>query len=97
MLGKGGFFGEMSLLTGEPRSATVSAIEDASVLEITVDVFRKALLAAPALADQIGLAVTLRMEQLTAVKSAALADVAVQDAPKRLIDRMKRFLRLTTN
>src|SRR5579864_7140519 len=36
-LASGGFFGEMSLLTGEPRSATVSAVTDCELLEITAD------------------------------------------------------------
>ncbi len=31
---KGGFFGEMSMLTGDPRTATVSALDDALLLEI---------------------------------------------------------------
>lgn len=35
----GDCFGEMSLLTGEPRSATVLALEDCELLEITKQVF----------------------------------------------------------
>ena len=38
-IGSGGFFGEMSLLTGEPRNATVQTTVDSELLEITVDVF----------------------------------------------------------
>ena len=36
-IGAGGVFGEMSLLTGEPRTATVSATGDAVLLEIDAD------------------------------------------------------------
>ncbi|MBS0658720.1 MAG: mechanosensitive ion channel [Verrucomicrobia bacterium] len=39
----GDCFGEMSLLTGEPRSATVQASEDCEVLEITKKVFASLL------------------------------------------------------
>jgi small-conductance mechanosensitive channel/CRP-like cAMP-binding protein len=38
-LQKGDCFGEMSLLTGEPRSATIQATADCGVLEITKPVF----------------------------------------------------------
>jgi len=37
----GACFGEMSLLTGEPRSATIQAISDCEVLEITKPLFGK--------------------------------------------------------
>ncbi|WP_028323963.1 mechanosensitive ion channel family protein [Desulfatirhabdium butyrativorans] len=42
-LGEGEFFGEMSLLTGEPRSATVKATEDTLVLRIDKLVFSRIL------------------------------------------------------
>ena len=44
-LGGRQFFREMSLLTGDPRSATVRAATDCIVLEITVDDFRRLILA----------------------------------------------------
>jgi CRP/FNR family cyclic AMP-dependent transcriptional regulator len=39
VLGPGEFFGELSLLTGEPRSATATAVEDSTLLAIGRDVF----------------------------------------------------------
>ena len=38
---RGGYFGEMSLLTGEPRSATVLAVGDVIVVEIGAELFRR--------------------------------------------------------
>jgi CRP/FNR family cyclic AMP-dependent transcriptional regulator len=38
-LGPGEFFGELSLLSGEPRSATATAIEDSTLLAIGRDVY----------------------------------------------------------
>src|SRR4029079_19504717 len=40
LIGRGGYFGEMSLLTGEPRSATVLATGDVAVVEIDAELFR---------------------------------------------------------
>lgn len=39
VLGPGEFFGELSLLTGEPRSATATAVDDSMLLAIGRDVF----------------------------------------------------------
>jgi CRP/FNR family cyclic AMP-dependent transcriptional regulator len=39
VLGPGEFFGELSLLTGEPRSATAIAVDDSTLLAIGRDVF----------------------------------------------------------
>ena len=44
----GGFFGEMSMLTGDPRTATVRAIDDVQALEIPAERFREVALARPA-------------------------------------------------
>ena len=38
----GGFFGEMSMLTGDPRTATVRAVDDVQVLEIAAADMRRA-------------------------------------------------------
>ncbi len=38
-LGPGEFFGELSLLSGEPRSATATAVEDSTLLAIGRDVY----------------------------------------------------------
>jgi len=42
-LGAGALFGEMSLMTGMPRTATISAIEEVEVLEISAEAFRRIL------------------------------------------------------
>lgn len=50
----GQFFGEMSLFTGEDRSATVNADTDSLVLEIRKDMVRHILKEKPSLADEFG-------------------------------------------
>lgn len=46
---EGEFFGEMSLLTGEPRSATVRASADAEVIVINKDAFTSVLMEDPSI------------------------------------------------
>ncbi|NBX30867.1 mechanosensitive ion channel protein MscS, partial [bacterium] len=52
-LGPGEFFGEMSLLTGEPRSATVTALVETRLLTIDKEIFRPCLEAEPRLAEAL--------------------------------------------
>jgi small-conductance mechanosensitive channel/CRP-like cAMP-binding protein len=47
------FFGEMSLLTGEPRSATVSAKGDSRLFAIDRELFGKLLAANPAISERL--------------------------------------------
>jgi len=51
-LSPGGFFGEMSLLTGEPRTATVSKMCASVPYEVSLDAPRRLSLAA-SLAERI--------------------------------------------
>jgi small-conductance mechanosensitive channel/CRP-like cAMP-binding protein len=87
----GGYFGEMSLLTGAPRTATVAAAVDTELLEVTGDAFRSFVYANPAVLDQIGTAVAARQAELAARR----AEGAAASAPEpeaTLIARIRRFL-----
>ena len=90
---RGGYFGEMSLLTGEPRTATVVARGDAVVIEIDAELFRKLGAAYPHTIEQIGVAAVTRRSELNAIRNAS-PGTAVADAPATFIARMKKFLRL---
>ena len=68
----GGFFGEMSLLTGAPRNATVRTTVDSDVVEITADEFKEFVLANPAAVEQMGAAVAQRQAELDQAKATAL-------------------------
>ncbi len=89
---RGGYFGEMSLLTGEPRSATVLAQGDVVVVEIGADLFRRLGALHPEAIEKIGMAAMVRRAGLEQVKSASSETVTV--ATSTLITRMKKFLRL---
>jgi small-conductance mechanosensitive channel len=88
---KGGYFGEMSLLTGEPRSATVIARGDMSVLEIGADQFRELGAASPVTVEQIGVAAMTRRAELEAARASAPGATLVEPNAS-FLTRMKRFL-----
>jgi small-conductance mechanosensitive channel/CRP-like cAMP-binding protein len=88
----GGYFGEMSLLTGDPRSATVEALTDCSVVEITADAFRRVVMANPAVLEVISADVARRRAELAAVRDAVAQQSRTTEAPQSLLDRVRRFL-----
>jgi small-conductance mechanosensitive channel len=90
---RGGYFGEMSLLTGEPRSATVLAVGDVVVVEIAADLFRRIAAVHPEAIEKIGMAAVVRKAGLEQMRTAAAGAATVESTT--LIARMKRFLRLT--
>jgi small-conductance mechanosensitive channel/CRP-like cAMP-binding protein len=90
----GGFFGEMSLLTGEPRTATVRAVTDCRLMEIDAEGFRRFVLAHPAVVEQVGAIVMERREQLERSRVASPADTAPPESRLGFLIRVRRFLRL---
>ena len=93
VIGPGGYFGEMSVLTGDPRSASVVARGDTSVLELGAEVFRTIGAADPQAVEQVGVMALTRRAELQQVRDAA-RQAAVAEAPATLLGRMKKFLRL---
>jgi len=87
----GGYFGEMSLLTGEPRTSTVVARGDTRVLEIDADLFRRLAATHPDAVERIGTAAAARRVELDEMRAASHG-ANVTAAPATLIARMKRFL-----
>jgi CRP-like cAMP-binding protein len=88
-----GFFGEMSMLTGERRSATVKAVDDVAVLEITSKDFRELALSNPDLIDHVSTIMSTRRTGLEDAKATAAA-VVVPEAKETFLARMRRFLTL---
>ena len=89
----GGYFGEMSLLTGEPRTATVFARGDTHVMEIDADLFRRLGATHPHAVEQIAVAAMTRRSELEQIRAASHG-MAVADAPATFVARMKKFLGL---
>ena len=68
-LGLADFFGEMSLLTGEPRSATVFAVTECHVLEIDKSVIQPLLINRPELVDDLAEVIARRkLDQITSAE-----------------------------
>jgi small-conductance mechanosensitive channel/CRP-like cAMP-binding protein len=91
---EGGYFGEMSLLTGDTRSATVTAATDCEVIEIGADAFRRVVLADAAILDRVTAAVSTRRLEIAQHRATKTMEPAVVEAPHTLVDRVRRFLRL---
>ena len=87
----GGFFGEMSMLTGDRRSATVKAMGDVAVLEISAKDFRELALANPDLLDHVSTIMSARRTGLEDARATAAAVVA-PEAKQNFLARMRRFL-----
>ncbi|MCB1674268.1 MAG: cyclic nucleotide-binding domain-containing protein, partial [Pseudomonadales bacterium] len=93
-LNSGRVFGEMGLMTGEPRRATVIAKTDVECYRIDKQSFEFIIHSRPALADEFARILTERNEQLVAVKQAEAPNHDRQQH-ERLLDSIKRFFRLS--
>ena len=92
----GQFFGEMSLLTGEPRSATIKAATDAVTYEITKDIMNALFEHRPEIAEQISKVVAeRRLRNLQAQQEVPPAEKAVQaeSLARHILNRIKQFFR----
>jgi CRP-like cAMP-binding protein len=93
-LKSGAVFGEMSLLTGDARSATVSAATDCELLEIGADAFRRVVLADAAIVEQVAAAVATRRAELERHRETRALDSAPDETPQTFLARVRRFLQV---
>jgi CRP/FNR family transcriptional regulator, cyclic AMP receptor protein len=75
-LSEGEFFGEMALLLGMDRSATVEVVEDSKVLVVGPDTFENLLKNSPEIAMKMLKKMALRLRALDDKLETALADHA---------------------
>ncbi len=88
---KGDFFGEMSLLTGEKRTATVRVIEDSRFIFIDKPLFAEMISSKPEIASFLAEVLARRQQELQA--HVGPSDLAIPEAT-RLTARIKAFFNI---
>lgn len=74
----GNFFGEMSLLTGEPRAATVVALTDVECFRLDKEIFKQVIQRRPDLAAHVAKVLARRKVELTAVREGLDLEAALR-------------------
>jgi CRP-like cAMP-binding protein len=94
----GGLFGEMSLFTGMPRTATGVIEGETELIEIGAEAFGRLLGRNPRLADAIATMISERnrknQETLRKIKELSAQDIARGCSKKSILERLKGFIRL---
>ena len=96
----GGFFGEMGMMTGEPRSATVIALSDVECYRIDKEAFNEILQQRPEIAEDISEQLARRRVELDAAREglneeAKLARMSYHKGD--LLQRIRNFFTLRSN
>lgn len=96
-IGEGDFFGEMGMMTGEPRRATVAALTDMLCYRLDKGSFQEIIKRRPEIAENISHVLARRLVELDAVRE-ELSEEAKRLRMKKqqsdLLDRIREFFRL---
>lgn len=87
-LSDGAFFGEMALFTGEPRTASIVAIEETEVLEIGHAAMKSVFENNPDLVESLSYIIAERRQGLAATQSTSGSD---EDESAGLLSAIRRF------
>lgn len=96
-LSPGNFFGEMALLTGAPRSATVVAESDVACYKLDQGSFLGTIQARPEMAEEISRLLAMRRVELDAVREHLNAEakrLRLVSAETDLLGRIREFFRI---
>jgi small-conductance mechanosensitive channel/CRP-like cAMP-binding protein len=94
----GSVFGEMGLLTGEPRRATVSARTDVECYRLDKTGFEDVIRSRPTIAEEMAGILTERNMQLTHVQEALGAEARASERSRQhasILGKMRAFFRLS--
>jgi CRP-like cAMP-binding protein len=87
-LSEGAFFGEMALFTGEPRTASIVALEESEVLEIGHEAMKRVFDTNPDLVESLSHIIAERRQALAATEALSGSD---RDESAGLLASIKRF------
>ena len=93
-LSRGEFFGEMSLLTGEPRSATVLARTDATLVTMHRSAFAEVLARHGAVAQELADILGKRRAALEQAKADADGSSVARAESKRIFGRLRELFKV---
>jgi small-conductance mechanosensitive channel/CRP-like cAMP-binding protein len=96
-LGAGHFFGEMGLLTGEVRTATVIALEEVECYRLGKEVFRELVQARPEIAEEVAVELAHRRTGLLAARDDLSAETRhdqERQTASDLLRKMRAFFSL---
>lgn len=97
MLGAGDYFGEMGMMTGEARTATVIAQTDVKCYRLDKEAFRDILRERPEIAEDISHTLARRRVELEAIREALTEDLIhqrMQHTQRDLLQRIRDFFTL---
>ncbi len=92
-----GFVGEMGLMTGEPRTATVVALTEVECYRLDKEGFNKIMVGRPEIVREISGVLANRKVELQAVREdldAAARERALEAEHRRLVGTIQRFFGL---
>lgn len=96
-LGPGQFFGEMSLMTGEKRAATVKATTDCELVEVSKGAFQEVFAADPRLVEQITRALVDRqiaLEENLSARATRSSRAEADAKSSALLAKIRQFFQL---
>jgi branched-chain amino acid transport system substrate-binding protein len=91
-LGAENIFGEMALLTGEPRSANVISLTETYLLEIGKDVIAPVIEAQPEISSLLGAVLTQRKKKNQSIlANMESSNVQNDEIPKKIVSKILKY------
>jgi CRP-like cAMP-binding protein len=97
-LKKGSLFGEMSLMTGEPRAASVQTLTETELVVVDKAAFAGVLADAPEVLTEMTRVLVARQAELEshlAARAAKAQDVELDERTSALLGRVRAFFKMT--